>query len=156
MRLLDLALRGRNRLAVRVVPWPAQRAGHAFDQQVGHGMLQPLGFVVHAGPVEPQLLDQIRLDDAVTPDDPQGGLAHFTTQSLVDRRRRCLLDELLVAALDRAVPLAQVNRVALAIRQHLHLDVPHPLQLAFQVERAVSEGGLGFSRRVGECRRHVA
>ena len=41
-----------------------------------------------------------------------------------DRGRRRLLDELLVAALDRAVALAEMDHVAVRVGEHLHLDVP--------------------------------
>ena len=40
-----------------------------------------------------------------------------------DHRRGRLLDDLLVAALDRALALAQVDDVALGVRHHLDLDV---------------------------------
>ena len=53
-----------------------------------------------------------------------GDLADPRAQLFVDRRRRRLLDQLLVAALDRAVALAEVDHVAVLVGQHLDLDVP--------------------------------
>ena len=50
-------------------------------------------------------------------------LADPRAQLLVDRGRRRLLDQLLVAALDRAVALAEVDHVAVRVGQHLDLDV---------------------------------
>ena len=44
------------------------------------------------------------------------------------RRGRSFLDDLLVSALDRAVALEEVDRVAVVIRKDLHLDVARPLQ----------------------------
>src|SRR4029079_7018939 len=44
-------------------------------------------------------------------------------QRLVDGRRGRLLDELLVAPLDRAVALAEVDRGPAAIGEHLDLDM---------------------------------
>ena len=49
--------------------------------------------------------------------------AHPPAQLLGQRRRGRLLDQLLVAALDRALALAEVDDVALAVAQHLELDV---------------------------------
>ena len=61
----------------------------------------------------------------------------------VDRRRRRLLDELLVAALDRAVALAEVDDVAVPVGEHLHLDVARILEVALDVDgrRPVVAGG---------------
>ena len=50
--------------------------------------------------------------------------AHALAQLGVRRGRRRLLDDLLVAALDAALALAQVDDVAVPVAQHLHLDVP--------------------------------
>src|SRR5690606_6098546 len=61
-----------------------------------------------------------------------------------DARRRRFLDHLLVAALHRAVALAQVDGVALAIGQHLDLHVARILQVLLHVDLAVAEGGLGL------------
>ena len=44
--------------------------------------------------------------------------------SALDRGRRRLLDQLLVASLHRAVALAEVDRVAVAVGEDLDLDVP--------------------------------
>jgi hypothetical protein len=47
-----------------------------------------------------------------------------------------------VAALDGALALAQVQRVAVAVGQQLDLDVARPLQELLHVHRAVAERGL--------------
>ena len=67
--------------------------------------------------------------------DPADPLA----QRLVDRGRGRLLDELLVAPLDRAVALAEVDHVAVRVGEHLHLDVPRILEVALDVDAAVGE-----------------
>ena len=67
-------------------------------------------------------------------------------------RRRRLLDHLLVAALDRAVALAQVDDVAVAVGQHLHLDVARIGQVALQVDGRVGEELLAFAARALERR----
>ena len=56
-----------------------------------------------------------------------------------DGRRRRLLDELLVTPLDRAVALAEVDDVAVGVREHLHLDVARVLEVALDVHRRVGE-----------------
>ena len=37
-----------------------------------------------------------------------------------------------------------MHRVAVVVGQHLHLDVPRMLDVFFQVDVAVAEGGLGL------------
>ena len=59
--------------------------------------------------------------------------------------RRGLLDHLLVAALDRAVALAEVDHVAVAVGEHLHLDVARVVQIALEVDRGVGEELLAFA-----------
>ena len=56
-----------------------------------------------------------------------------------DGGRRRLLDELLMAALDRAVPLAEVDDVAVSVGEHLHLDVSRILEVPLDVDRRVGE-----------------
>jgi len=45
------------------------------------------------------------------------------TQLVGEARRRGFLDELLVAALDRAIALAQLDHASCAIAENLYLDV---------------------------------
>ena len=54
-----------------------------------------------------------------------------------DRRGRRLLDELLVAPLNRAVALAEVDDGAVSVGEHLHLDVPGVLEEPLDVDRVV-------------------
>ena len=71
--------------------------------------------------------------------------------SAVSAGGRRLLDELLVAPLDRALPLAEREHAAVRVAENLDLDVPGRHQGALEVERAVAEGGfrLGARRGVG-------
>ena len=62
--------------------------------------------------------------------------------SVGDARRRRFLDDLLVAALHRAVALAEVDRVALAVGEHLDLDVARVLEELLHVDQVVAERGL--------------
>ena len=68
----------------------------------------------------------------------------------VQRRRGGLLEHLLVAALQRAIALAQMHAVALAVAQHLDLDVARPRQVLLEVDRVVAERGLGLGARQRE------
>ena len=58
---------------------------------------------------------------------------------------RALLNQLLVAPLGRAVALAEPQRVAVLVGQHLHLDVPGPGQVALEVDLGAAEVGLGLA-----------
>ena len=68
-----------------------------------------------------------------------GDLADPRTQLVGHSRRRRLLDELLMTALDRAVALAEVDHVAERVREHLHLDMPRVLEVPLDVHRRVGE-----------------
>ena len=58
--------------------------------------------------------------------------------------RRSLFDDLLMAALYAAFPLAQVDGVAGPVGQHLYLDMPWVGDVAFQEHAPVAEGRLRF------------
>src|SRR5581483_1410546 len=62
-------------------------------------------------------------------------------------RRRRLLDQLLVAALKRAVALAEVDHVAVLVGKHLDLDVPRIRQVALEIYGRVREELLPLARR---------
>ena len=64
---------------------------------------------------------------------------------VVEVGRRGDLDDLLVAQLHRAVALEEMHDVALAVAQHLDLDVPGPRHDLLQEDRAVAERGLGLA-----------
>src|SRR4029077_18744917 len=67
-----------------------------------------------------------------------------------DRRRRRLLEHLLMATLGRAVALAEVDAVALPIEEHLDLDVARTLDEALEDQARVAEGALGLASRARE------
>ena len=63
---------------------------------------------------------------------------------LVQERRRGLLDHLLVAALHRAVADPERPGVAVAVGDHLHLDVPRARDQPLEEDHAAAEGPLGL------------
>ena len=73
--------------------------------------------------------------------------AHETPLARSDARRRRLLDHLLMAALQRAVALAQMDDVPEIVREHLKLDVARPLQEFLHVHLIVAEGRARFGLR---------
>ena len=73
-------------------------------------------------------------------------LADPLAQLVVHGRRGALLDQLLVAALDRAVALAEVDHVAVLVGQHLHLHVARVGQVALDVDGRVVEELLALAR----------
>src|SRR5262245_433488 len=73
----------------------------------------------------------------------------------VERGRGALLPDLLVAALQRAVALAEMNGAALAVAEHLNLDVTWLLQVFLEIDRVISERGLGLGACGGERVREV-
>ncbi len=67
-----------------------------------------------------------------------------------DHRRRGFLEHLLVAALERAVALAEVDRVALAVAEHLELDVARVGEIFLHVDRVVAECRARFRGRLAD------
>ncbi len=75
-------------------------------------------------------------------------VAHPCAQLGIERRRRRLLEHLLVAALHRALPLAEREHGAVGIGEQLDLDVARALEVALQVDAVVAETRL----RLSSCR----
>ncbi len=80
---------------------------------------------------------------------------HALPQRRSDRRRRTLLDHFLVAALNRALALEQVDDVAVMIGEDLELDVARLLDQPFNVERAVAKRGHRFASCLRDCRDEI-
>ncbi len=78
-------------------------------------------------------------------------VTHPLPQRRSDRRRRTLFDHLLVASLNRALALEQVDDVAVLIAEDLELDMSRLLDQPFNVERAVAEGRHGFASCLRDC-----
>ena len=122
----DLVLRNSQRLA-------GGHADHLLDKvnagdEFGYRVLD-LKACIHFEKIERLVLARDELDGAgrviIHRLRQRDGLrTHLLTRLLVEKRRRRLLDDLLVSPLDRALPLAQVNHVAVLVTEHLDLDVP--------------------------------
>src|SRR5690606_38514290 len=69
---------------------------------------------------------------------------NFGAGLFVDTGGRRFLDDLLVAALQRAVAVAQMDGMTLAIGQYLDFHMTRVGQELFQVHHRVTEGGTGF------------
>ncbi len=122
-------------------------AGHAL----GHRMLD-LDARVHLEKIELAVARQEELDrSGADIADRRGRLdrrrAHRGAQLGCRRRRRRFLDQLLMAALDRAVALAEMNDRALLVAEHLDLDVPRAEKRALEEEPPVAESALGLGVR---------
>ena len=150
---LDLGLRERQRLA-------GGHADHQLDQVeardgLGHRMLdlQPR---VHLEEVEALVLADHELDRAGALVVDRLGqlhrlLAHGLARLVADEGRRRLLDHLLVAPLDRAFALVEVDHVALRIAQHLDLDVARLLDELLDEDPVVAEAVAGLVAAGGEA-----
>ena len=76
-----------------------------------------------------------------------GGLPHLAAPLRRHAGRRRLFQHFLVPSLHRAVALEQMHCVAVRIAEHLHFDMPRPLQVALDEHAVISERGLGFTSR---------
>ena len=68
-----------------------------------------------------------------------GGRADPGAGRRVEQRRRRFFDDLLVAALQAAFALAEMDDVAVAVGEDLHLDVPGPQDEPLEEQRVVAE-----------------
>ena len=93
--------------------------------------------------------------------------SHLGAGRRIEQRRRGFLHDLLIAALDRAFPFAEMNDIAVLVAKHLDLDVAriddefldeHPIVaergLRFRTCALKSLGDLGV--RCGDAHAHAA
>ena len=123
------------------------KASHHFRD----GMLD-LQASVHFQEIERAGLIQQELDrPGADIADGACGLDCSRSHSLAQLRRHGragrFLDHLLVATLDRAVPFAEMDHSAVAVRKYLDLDVPRPDDGFLKNEIAIAKGVL----RLGSC-----
>ena len=91
-----------------------------------------------------------RLSVAAGPHGRDRALADPGALVVVKGGRRRLLEHLLVPALQRTVTLAEMDHRAVAVADQLQLDVARPVEVALDVDRARTEGGLGLGLSHGD------
>ena len=74
--------------------------------------------------------------------------AHARALACRDSGGGRLLEHFLVTALERAVALAQMDRIALSVAEDLELDMARIAQVFFEIDRCVAECGLRFGARL--------
>src|SRR5262249_26921916 len=108
---------------------------------------------VHLDEVERTILiEELHRAGAFVPEAGErrhGGRGEPLARRCVERRRRRLLYELLMSALQRAVALAEMDDIAAAVAEQLHLDMPRPVEKALEIDRIVAKPGA----RLGLCQR---
>src|SRR5687767_5343864 len=68
-------------------------------------------------------------------------LAHGLTCPSIEQRQGRLLDDLLIAPLDRAFALAQMDYIAVLVAQHLDFDVAWMVNVFLDEEPIIAERG---------------
>ena len=136
--------------ADRLPPGDPQLFGNQVDScdHFGYGVLH-LNPGVHFHEIKAPATVQQKLNRSCTLIIDAAGccyscIAHSSSKLGVQCRTRCFLQQLLVAALNRAIPLPQMNHVAVAICQHLHFHMTWPVDEFLHVQARVAEGGLRF------------
>ena len=86
-------------------------------------------------------LDRTGVPVASLARDGDRGLGERAALLARERGRRCLLDDLLVAPLRGAVPLAEAQDVAAVVGGDLHLEMAGSLDEPFQQQPLVAESG---------------
>ena len=81
--------------------------------------------------------------------------AHLLADVLAHRSRRRLLDDLLVAALQRTFALVEMDDVPMAVAQYLDLDVARLFHEFLQIHAVVAEGRFGLRTDAAQRRDHV-
>ncbi len=79
-----------------------------------------------------------------------GGGAEPVACAGAQRRRAGFLQQLLVAPLQAAVALAEMHHVAVAVGQHLQLDMARVVEILLDVHRVVAERGTRLGARDAE------
>jgi hypothetical protein len=82
--------------------------------------------------------------------------SHALAHVLWKARRRCFLDHLLMAALDRAIALEEIDAIAVAVGEHLDFDVARMLEIFLDEHAIVAERRSRFPFGAGELRSKFA
>ena len=149
--LADLVLRQVQLVQARALGDEQLRA-HEVDVRrlLGHGVLDldprvHLDEDVLALRVVDEELDRARVHVADVRGELHGVGADAVAELGVEVRRGGDLDDLLVAALDRAVALEEVHEPAVPVGEDLYLDVPRADHRPLEVDGGVAERALGLA-----------
>jgi hypothetical protein len=153
----DVGLREGQRLA-------GSDADHLLDQvepgdALGHRMLD-LQTSVHLEKVEAAVAADDEFDRSRGLVIDRAGerdslLAHGLARRLVEKRTRRFLDHLLVASLDRAFALAEVDAVAVGVAENLDLDMTRAFDEPLDEDAVVAEAAAGLVAARGEARERL-
>src|SRR5207302_171905 len=102
-----------------------------------------------------QVLDRAGTVVAGLAADRLGAVVDLGPLRVGEERRGRLLDQLLMPALQRAVPGADDDDVAVLVSQYLRLDVAGPVQVPLDEALAAAEGGHRLAGRGLEQRRDL-
>ena len=102
-----------------------------------------------------QEFDRAGADIAGLAGDLQRIAAEFLAQRLAEIGSRGAFDDLLVAALDRAVTLEQMHGIAVRVAKHLHLDMAGALDQLLEIDLVLAEGGLRLALALHHLAREV-
>ena len=148
----DLILAQRQSLARRNAHLPLNqiKPGDRFGDRMLN--LQPCVHLHEPKPISPQPcagigdeFDGARSDIGHGVRGFHGGGAEDLAGLLVEAGRGGLLDHLLMAALQRAVALEQMNDMAVRITEDLNLEVTWGLDIFFEQHAVIAKGGYGFA-----------
>ena len=114
-----------------------------LDARIDLDEVEVAGVGVH------QELDRAGADIVGRVGELAGIAGEFAALLVVQIRRRRALDHLLIAALDRAVALEEVDDIAMGVAEDLHLDMAGPLDQLFEIDLVLAEGGLGLALGLG-------
>ena len=118
------------------------QAGIGLDEREP-GLARPIGGVDEELERAEAVVSRLARNPLRRPDDP-------LSQGRRQRRAGRDLDQLLVAALDRAFALAEIGEAAVTVAKDLDLDVPGAGDQALGIERAVAKGALRLRLATGE------
>src|SRR5579863_2013503 len=77
-------------------------------------------------------------------DERQRGVRHGPSRRSIEHRRRRLFDEFLMPALHAAIALAELDVIAVAVAEHLDLDMADFWAKPLQIDVRPAERGRGF------------
>ena len=84
--------------------------------------------------------------------DPDSSIAEFAADIFLEPDRGSDLDDLLVPALDRAIPLVQMQDVPVVVAEDLDLDVLRPRNVFFEKDRGIAERAARLAARLVQQR----